>query len=384
VVPNRLLPVVLLCSIIASSAQTEKLDDYLRAEMAKGRIPGLSAAVLRDGKLLTARSYGLANVEFSIAVSGDTLHQLASATKLFTGTAIMMLVEEGKLSLEDQVIKPLPELPAAWSNVTVQHLLSHTSGIPDWFEASVGPQGNRLDLRATRDEIIKKISGKPVEFQPGEKWSYNQAGPVLLGMIKKIISGGTFENFLDQRVFKPLAMTTTRFGNSRDVIKNLNPTWYMWENNVLRRFDLDYPSWSYPGAGLNTTISDLAKWDAALYTEKLIKRSTLERMWARTRLNNGQAADYGLGWAVFDLEGRKAVGHGGGRNNWVVHFVDSKLTIIVLSNLFRADALSLVRGVAALYLPPSKASLEVVTDTMARTARRADWERDSGRMKSTQ
>ena len=348
------LSTVLLCTTIGTSAQTDKLDDYLKAEIAKGRIPGLSAAVLRDGKLLTARSYGLANVEFSIPMSRETLHQLASATKMFTGTAIMILVEEGKLSLEDPVVRLLPELPAAWSNVTVQHLLTHTSGVPDWFEANAGPRGNPLDAQATRDEIIKKISGKPVEFQPGEKWSYNQAGAVLLGMVIEKISGRTFEDFLEQRIFKPLTMTATRFGNSRDVIKNLNPTWYMWENDALRRFDLDYPKWSYPGAGLNTTISDLAKWDAALYTEKLVKRSTLERMWTRTRLNSGELADYGLGWAVFDLEGRKAVGHGGGRNNWIVHFVDSKLTIIVLSNLFRADALSFVKGISALYPPRQK------------------------------
>lgn len=198
-----LLSTVLLCTTIGTSAQTDKLDDYLKAEIAKGRIPGLSAAVLRDGKLLTARSYGLANVEFAIPVSGDTLHQLASATKLFTGTAIMMLVEEGKLTLEDPVVKLLPALPAAWSNVSVQHLLSHTSGIPDWFEPSAGPQGSLLDLQATRDEIIKKISAKPVEFRPGEKWSYNQTGPVLLGMIVEKISGRTFEDFLDQRIFKP-------------------------------------------------------------------------------------------------------------------------------------------------------------------------------------
>jgi CubicO group peptidase (beta-lactamase class C family) len=146
-------------------------------------------------------------------------------------------------------------------------------------------------------------------------------------------------------------MTTTRFGNTKDVIKNLNPMWYMWENNTLRRFDLSYPRWSYAGAGLNSTISDLAKWDAALYTEKLVKQSTLERMWTRTKLNSGQTADYGLGWMVFDLQGRKAVGHGGGRNNWIVRFVDDRLTIIALCNLFRADALSLVKGVAAFYAP---------------------------------
>jgi len=348
------LSLVLLCGTMTTSAQTDKIDEYFKAEMTKSRIPGLSVAVLRNGKVLTARGYGLANVEFSVPVTGDTVHQLASATKIFTGTAIMMLVEEGKLSLDDPVVKLLPQLPAAWGNVTVQHLLTHTSGIPDWFEASAGPRGNILDSQATRDEIIKKISAKPVEFQPGDKWSYNQSGPVLLGMIVEKVAGRSFEDFLDQRVFKPLAMTTTRFGNSSDVIKNLNPTWYMWENNALRRFDLDYPRWSYPGAGLNTTISDLAKWDAALYTEKLVKRATLERMWARTRLNGGQPADYGLGWTVFDVDGQKAVGHGGGRNNWIVHFVDSKLTIIVLSNLFRADALSLVKGVAGFYLPTSK------------------------------
>jgi len=172
---------------------------------------------LQNGKVLTARGYGLANVEFSVPVTGDTAHQLASATKIFTGTAIMMLVEEGKLSLDDSVVKLLPGLPASWSNVTVQHLLTHTSGIPDWFEASAGPRGNILDLRASRDDIIKKISAEPVEFQPGEKWSYNQSGPVLLAMIVEKVAGRGFEDFLDQRIFKPLAMKTTRFGNSSDV-----------------------------------------------------------------------------------------------------------------------------------------------------------------------
>jgi D-alanyl-D-alanine carboxypeptidase len=351
---NHFCPVLILCSTIAVSAQADKLDQFVNAEMAKNRIPGASIAVLREGKLLTARAYGLANVEFAVSVSGDTVHQLASATKPFTATAVMLLVEQGKLSLDDTVVKLLPELPAAWSKVTVRHLLTLTSGLPDWFDASAGPRGNLSDSQANREEILKKISGRPLEYQPGEKWSYNQTGPVLLGMIIEKVSGTTFENFLGERLFTPLGMTATRFGNSRDVINNLNPTWYMWEKDALRRFDLDYPRWSFPGAGLNTTISDLAKWDAALQAGRIVKRSTVEQMWTPARLNSGRTAEYGLGWYVLDLDGRKAVGHGGGRNNWIVHFVDSKVTIIVLSNLFRADALSLVRGVADLYLPGAR------------------------------
>src|SRR5262249_42769704 len=154
----------------------------------------------------------------------------------------------------------------------------------------------------------------------GEKWAYNQTGYVLLGMIIEKVTGKAYPQFVEESMLKPLGMTATRFGGDRDVIKNLNPAWYTWENGTLGRTGgISYPTWAYSAAGLNSTVRDLAKFDAALSAEKLLKKASLEQMWAPAKLNSGAKAGgkvlgYGLGWAILDYQGHKAVGHGGGTN----------------------------------------------------------------------
>jgi D-alanyl-D-alanine carboxypeptidase len=344
-------PALLFCALAPSRAN--KVEDFIRAEMQKLHIPGLSIAVVRDGKVVLATGYGLANVEFSVPATKETMYQLLSVTKMFTGTAIMMLIEEGKLSLDDPVTKLLPDLPATWSAVTVRHCLSHTSGLKDFLEL---PEWERVvDDRSVQDahspdEIVPRVSQCPLEFRPGESWSYNHTGYFLLGRIIERASGKPYAGFLDERIFRPLGMTATRFGDYSAVMKNRAGR-YLWKDNTLSNLAYFIPTWIYTGGGLNSTVLDLAKWDAAFDTERLLKKSSLQKMWTPFQLHSGRTAGYGLGWYVGEYSGHGWVGHSGGAGlSNLIRFVDDKLTVILLTNLDSGDS-HLAEKVATFYLP---------------------------------
>ena len=356
---------LILVTSACAMAQTDKIDDYINAQMQQRRIPGLVLAVTRDGKVVKQKAYGLANVELDVPATPDTLFQIASTTKTFTATAIMKLVEEDKLSLDDKVAKWLPEVPAAWGGVTVRHCLTHTSGLPD----IVVDQCSLKLVADTREEALKKLAGMPVLNKPGETWSYNQTGYVLLGMIVEKISGTSFEEFLQQRFFGPLAMTSTRFGDAKEIVPGRATLYTRIEScrdnePKLSRDKLYsaqpaylYPSYMHTAAGINTTAGDLVKWNLALDGERLLRRETLDQMWSAARLMDGQVfrfggtAGYAHGWAVDDRPGHKSVGHSGGASTAYWRFLDDKLTVIVLTNCQGADPDSLAQGVAALYVP---------------------------------
>ena len=266
--PGSLLGLSLLVLVLApAAARPDQIDDFINAEMQKRRIPGLTLAVTRDGKVVKQKAYGLANIELNVPATPETVYQIASTTKTFTATAVLKLVEEGKLSLDDSVTKWLPEAPAAWSGVTVRHCLTHTSGLPDIV---VDPCSLEL-VADTRKEAIEKLASLPVLAKPGETWSYNQTGYVLLGMILEKISGLRFEEFLEQRFFRPLGMTSTRFGDYKEVVPGRASLYTKLEScsaqtgpKLSDRIYSAQPAYLYnpymhTGAGINTTAGDLVK-----------------------------------------------------------------------------------------------------------------------------
>ncbi len=301
--------------------------------MKSKNIPGLSLAVVREGKIVLAKGYGMANLELSTPANEKTCFLLYSITKSFTAMATMMLVEEGKISLEDPISKYLKDLPAIWNRVTIRQLLNHTSGIKNWGELPFKPGDTTRDY--TQAEIIKMVAAFPLDFPPGERWAYNETGYSLLGMLIEKVSGKTYEQFLRERIFAPLGMRDTRLDNSAEIIPN-RADGYTWHNNGFRNAERPNPTLSFSIGGLISTVLDLAKWDAALYTEKLLKKSTLEQMWTYTKLNNGQiVSDYGLGFNLTPFRGHKRVGHSGGHTGFattITRFVDDKVTVIVLTN----------------------------------------------------
>jgi CubicO group peptidase (beta-lactamase class C family) len=259
-----------------------------------------------------------------------------------------MLVEEGKLSLDDKITKYFPDGPQAWQNITVQHLLSHTSGMTDY------PQDFDLRRDYTEDELYQRIKPIPLAFQPGEKWSYSNLAYVMLGILIHKVSGKFYGDFLQERVFKPLEMTTACVISEADIVPN-RASGYRVVNRELKNQDWVSPSLNTTADGaLYLSIYDMAKWDAALYTEKLLKKSSLEQMWTPVKLNDGKTHPYGFGWALGEVRGRRLIEHGGAWQGFKAHisrYVDDKMTVILFANQIRANQTKLARGVAAIFNP---------------------------------
>jgi CubicO group peptidase (beta-lactamase class C family) len=211
----------------------------------------------------------------------------------------------------------------------------------------------KVRLDRSRDEIIGSVRELPLEFAPGEKWSYNNTGYFLLGLIIEKVSGKSYADYLRERIFSPLEMNATRVNALKDIVKN-RATGYEWVG-ALKNGEHTSMTWPYSAGAIVSTVVDLAKWDAVLYTEKVLTRSSLDQMWTKTALKGGSSRDYGFGWSVGDYRGHKLIGHGGGIHGFttdIARFVDDKLTVIVLTNLSggSANPATIARGIAAIYL----------------------------------
>jgi D-alanyl-D-alanine carboxypeptidase len=329
----KMLVVAIFAAISGGLAHADKVDDFIQAEMKRHQIPGLSLAVLQKGKILKAKGYGFANVELNEPATAETVYQLASITKSFTATAVMQLVEDGKLTLNDKIAAHLPGLPKAWSEVTVWHLLTHTSGIKSYTQLAAIADNPQKEFSS--GEMIALVADLPLEFRPGERYDYSNTGYYLLGLLIEKISGQRYGAFLDQRIFKPAGMTSTRVNSFADLIPR-RAAGYMLRDGGIRNGILVNPSQPFAAGALVTSASDLAKWDAALYTDKIVKQSTLQQMWTPAKLGNGTMSNYGLGWGTREREGRRYVQHNGGIIGFSTHLrrgLDDGLTIIVLANL---------------------------------------------------
>ena len=214
----------LMATGAASSPPDEvaKVDAYVRSEMQRERIPGLALGVYRDGKIIKAEGYGIANLEWDAPVKPDTIFQSGSVGKQFAATAVMMLVEEGKVGLDDPVQKYFPDAPETWKDIKIRNLLSHTSGLSEYENGPRtkpdGPFYLRLDM--TEDEMYKRIAAMPMDFKPGEDWSYRNTNYVLLGILIHKVTGKFYGDYLQERIFKPLGMTSTRIISDRDIIRH--------------------------------------------------------------------------------------------------------------------------------------------------------------------
>ena len=192
----------------AEAFAPSEIDAYVQRRMQRDHLPGVSVAILREGKVIHCKGYGMANVELLSAATENSVYQIASLTKPFTATAIMLLIEDGKLSLDVHVRKYLPDLPTSWENVTVRQLLGHTSGIKNLTDLSGFAETVRKDF--TPRELVDMVAKEPLDFRPGDNWDYSNTGYIVLGMLIEKLSGQSYGPFMDERIFKPLGMTNTR------------------------------------------------------------------------------------------------------------------------------------------------------------------------------
>jgi CubicO group peptidase (beta-lactamase class C family) len=349
---KNVLVQIATCCVLTSLALAQgpdPVDDYIHSEMQKRQIPGLALLVIRDGNIIKARGYGFSNVELQVPVKPETIFQSGSVGKQFTATAVMMLVEEGKLKLDDPLTKFFPDAPPAWKDVKVRHLLSHTGGFTDY------PEDFNFRRDYTEEQLLKIVEGIPLTFPPGSKWDYSNLGYLTLGILIRRVTGQFYGDFLHDRIFQPLGMNT-RVMSEADIIPN-RAAGYRLVKGQLKNHKWVSPTINTTADGaLYFNILDLAKWDAALYTEKLLKQSSLDLMWTPVKLNDGRPNPdhYGFGWYIRDIRRHRIIEHTGswqGFNTNISRYVDDKLTIVILTNLDSCYPGDITHHVAGIYVP---------------------------------
>lgn len=329
-----LLPLLLLPSF----AHADAVDEIVRAEMKKSNIPGVAIAVLKNGKPIKMKGYGFANLEHKVPVNPETIFQSGSVGKQFTATLAMILVKEGKLRLDDEITKYLPEGKGKWEGIKVRHLLSHTSGMPDlpYFA---------MDMRKdwTEAQLVKFMLDQSTPLKkPGTEWRYNNGGYVMLGILLGRAGGKFYGDQLQDKIFKPLGMKTARIVSEADIIPNRAAGYEPTPKGLKNQTWVNPTVNTTADGALYLTLHDMAKWDAALYTEKLLPKRLLDQMWSPVTISpNGLVSDarkdegYGFGWFITRKGKSILVEHSGGWQGFTAYIArqtDKKLSVVVFTN----------------------------------------------------
>lgn len=343
-------------------AQADSIDVFVNAQMQKRRIPGLQLAIVKNGKIIKTGNYGLANVQDSIPVSNNTVFTINSITKAFTGVAIMQLAEAGKLSLSSPVSTYLASLPENWKAVTIQQLLSHTSGIPDIIDEEesilISPYGEQASW--------KQVLALPMDFKPGERFSYNQTNYLLLGRIIDTLSGMPFTEYIIKEQLQKAGMTKTisaGFGATKAVIPHAAGG-YTYSKGKLNNMFFSFPPSLQTAAGMSSTATEMADWVIALQNNRFLKEKTnMISLFTPAKLNNGKTGGfssllngYAAGWPIVARPEHPAAAAVGGGRSAVFVYPEDDLSIIVLTNLSGGSPEVFIDELAGLFMPDMKES----------------------------
>ncbi|HEX3628383.1 MAG TPA: serine hydrolase domain-containing protein [Verrucomicrobiae bacterium] len=323
--------------LLAATARADEVDDLIRSQMQQHHVPGVACQVWKNGQPVKTFYGGVANLEWNAPVGPDTVFEIGSISKQFAAASILLLVQQGKLSVDDNISKYLTNTPSAWANIKIRHLLSHTSGIHSYDDM----EGFELRQHLTQAQFIGRLARRPLDFQPGEKWVYCNAGYNLLGYIVENVSGEDYLSFLRKNIFIPLGMTNSAFRDSMNVVSH-RAAGYRYEKGKYYNRDYDITDLFSAGT-IVSTVSDLAKWDEALANSGLLAESSKNLWWTPARMNDGRpvpvspggSRTYGFGWFLDTLDGHKNIGHGGITSGFSAAnelYPDDRLFVIVLSN----------------------------------------------------
>lgn len=318
-------------------------DEYCRAQGAVNKFSG-SILVARGDQVLFAKGFGMANVEHEVPNTPQTKFRLGSITKQFTAMAILILQEQGKLSVDALVSEHVEGCPEAWKEVTIHHLLTHTSGIPSF--TSLPGYGASMPLPSSPKQTLDRVREMPLEFAPGEKFVYSNSGYVLLGQIIERVSGKPYEKFLPEVIFEPLGMKDTGYDFSAPIVPHRAAGYRRIGDTLANAAYLDMTIPHAAGA-LYSTVEDLHRWSVALDEGKLISSGAYEKMYTPAKGN------YAYGWMIDEQFGRKRIGHGGGINGfstYIGRFPGEKLCVVVLSNMEGSPPAAVAGGLAAIAL----------------------------------
>ncbi len=310
---------------------SERIDRIL-SEVYRPGDPGAAVIAVKDGEVVFRKGYGMADLEWGIPVEPDMVFGIGSVTKQFTAAAIMMLVEEKKLRLQDSLVSLLPGYPLSARDVTVEHLLTHTSGIKNYTDLPLWRTRMRLDV-SVRD-LIDSFQELPMDFSPGTKRRYNNSGYVLLGSIIERLSGMSYGEFVKSRILKPLGMTHSAYGDNRAVIPRRVRGYEVDRGSFVNAPYLSMTQ-PYAAGALLSSVDDLAAWDGALFSGKVVGKESLDKIFTPFHLANGRSICYGYGWVVGRYEGISILEHGGGVNGFRAHVLrlpEHDTYVAILSN----------------------------------------------------
>jgi D-alanyl-D-alanine carboxypeptidase len=339
----------------AGASLEARVDMMVGRQMTARHIPGLSLGVVRDGTLILARGYGDATLEWKQPATPDTVYLLASLTKQFTATAIILLANEGRLRLDEPLATYVSGTPASWSGITIRHLLTHTAGLKDRFELT--PQG-RMFMDYTSVQMLDAAEHTATDAPPGAMWQYSDQGYFLLGLVIQQVSGKSYGQFLRERIFDPIGMAATSLHDWAAIVPGRADE-YAWNGSMLTGSRRRYQFGVVSHYGVQSTVLDLARYDAALSAGKIASPATLQQMWTPARLNDNTAAElagigYGFGWFLERFNAHREVYHGGSTGTCLYRLPDDGLSTIVLTNLEQtsgSDPCGIARMVAAQYVP---------------------------------
>jgi CubicO group peptidase (beta-lactamase class C family) len=370
---NVLKFIFILCMMMVTliaGAQTPNLKamtadfDKLLSEQFKTGETGCAALVAIKGQIVYKKAFGMANLELNVPMQPDMVFRIGSITKQFTAVAILQLMEQGKLSLQDEITKYIPDYPTQAYKITIENLLTHTSGIKSYTNVPDFYKYVKEDLKP--EEAIDRFKNLPMEFAPGTKWNYNNSGFFLLGYIIEKVSGMTYQDYVEQNLLKPAGMTNSLYGSDKKLIKNRA---YPYQADGDNTVNADYLSMllPYSAGSLMSTVEDLYKWNRALLADKLVKKESLDKAWTEYKLADGKGTHYGYGWFLSQIQGSQTIEHGGGINGYLTNGIflpQEDIFVAVFSNntAKSPDAVSVKMAAIALGKPYPKIEVPVPSE----------------------
>jgi CubicO group peptidase (beta-lactamase class C family) len=328
-----------------------RIDSLAAAALAQWPAAGLSIAVVRGSRTVVMKGYGRADLENDVPATAHTVYRIGSITKQFTAVAILQLMEQGKLSLDDTIQHFLPEYHAQGHRVTIRHLLTHTSGIKSY--TSLGPEWERrMRLDLPHDSLVALFQDKSFDFEPGTKFLYNNSGYYLLGLIIERITGQQYADYVAQREFIPLGLASTVYCDERPLLTHRAAGYERDSGRFVNASPLSMRQ-PFSAGALCSTVGDLVAWQRGLVTHRLIGAASAALMSSSATLGDGSATGYGFGLAVAKLGEHRKIGHGGGINGFLTeldYYPDDSLTVVVLANSESAKPSRLAEDIARLVL----------------------------------
>jgi CubicO group peptidase (beta-lactamase class C family) len=306
--------------------------DKLLAKQFTADGTGATALIARNGQIVYHKAVGMANIAEGRQMKTDDVFRIGSITKQFTAIAILQLMEEGKLSLQDEITRFIPDYPTQGYTITIEHLLTHTSGIQSY--TGMSDYGGRMTLDLSPEEMIAHFKNEPMNFAPATAWDYSNSGYFLLGYIVEKVTGKSYCTYLEERIFRPLGMTNSFCGPEKPIGNRVVP----YSMNEQGKFEPAQPlsmTQPYAAGFIQSTVGDLLKWNEALHDYKLVKKETLDKAFTPYKLADGTATIYGYGWMVGGIQGSPSIEHGGGINGTLtmaIYLPQEDLFVAVFSN----------------------------------------------------